>query len=209
MPDGASRINLRFLEKFRQQALKHAQNWYAFLRRLGCMVENGELYLVTGVDQSSSWIVGAVENQSQDGTISLKIKAAQVGSASGSYTWQWETSGAFTDSGPHRLPGEDSSAPNQTIFLRGFRIVVHSVGKKIPQAIPVVDSKPLTFLSKRWFTSFVQSNSSSTQDISRDTSNGQNGAPQDEEGHTVEHSPGIGRVRDCLKGLGHFLLTLK
>ncbi|KAJ6531054.1 hypothetical protein B0H19DRAFT_966984, partial [Mycena capillaripes] len=71
MPDGASQSNLRFLDKFRQQGLKHAQNWYAFLKSLRCMVENGELYLITGVDKSPSWSVAVVEKNSQDCNISL------------------------------------------------------------------------------------------------------------------------------------------
>ncbi|KAJ7306777.1 hypothetical protein DFH08DRAFT_793189 [Mycena albidolilacea] len=193
MPDGASRINLRFLDIFRQQALKHAQSWYAFLKSLGSMVENGELYLVTGLDSSSSWIVGAVETQSEDGNISLKLKAGQIGSAGGSYAWKWETSGAFTDSGPRRPPGEDPSAQNQTVFLRGFRIALHSVAwTKISQAIPVVDSKRLTFFSKAWFKSFVRSQPPGS--ISRCPNTGQHDA-QPEEYDTVEFSLAATRVR--------------
>ncbi|KAJ7889239.1 hypothetical protein B0H13DRAFT_2277274 [Mycena leptocephala] len=195
MPEGASRINVRFLDILRQQALKHAQNWYAFLRNLGCMVENGELYLVTGADKSSSWSVAAGENHSQDGSISLKLKAAQIGSAGSSYAWQWETAGGFADSGPRRRPGEESSTQNQTVFLRGFRIAIHSlVWKKVSQAIPVVDSKPLKMFSRRWFSSFVQSASLGTRAVSRDTTAGQNtgSAPRDEE-YDVEYSPGIPR----------------
>ncbi|KAF7348626.1 Tkl tkl-ccin protein kinase [Mycena venus] len=190
MPEGASRMNLRFLDIFRQQALKHAQQWYAFLKDLGCMVENGELYLVTGVDKASSWIVGAVENQSQDCSISLKLKAAQIGSAGGSYTWQWETGGAFADSGPRRLPGEDPSAQNQTVFLRGFRIALHSLAwRKISQAIPVVDSKRLTLFSKRWFTSFVQSQPRGSRSVA---SSGRTAALHDES-DMVEYSPATTR----------------
>ncbi|KAF8217644.1 hypothetical protein K438DRAFT_2037378 [Mycena galopus ATCC 62051] len=202
VPDGASRLDLRFKEKFRQQALKHARCWYAFLKSLGSMVENGELYLVTGVDNSSSWILGAAENQSQDGNISLKLKAAQIGSTGGSYAWQWEANGAFTDSGPRRPPGEDPGTENQTVFLRGFRIAIHSVAwKKIAQAIPVVDENQLTRFSKRWFSSFQQSTSlGSTSQGSTSTTQGSTNTTQGststiqldvppEEVDTVELSP--------------------
>jgi hypothetical protein len=195
MPEGASRINVRFLDIFRQQALKHAENWYAFLKSLGCMVENGELYLVTGADKSSSWSVAAGEDHSQNSSISLKLKAAQIGSAGGSYAWQWETTGGFADSGPRRRPGEESSTQNQTVFLRGFRIAIHSlVWKNLSQAIPVVDSKPLKMFSRRRFSSFVQSASLGTRAVSRDTTAGQNtgSAPRDEE-YDVEYSHGIPR----------------
>ncbi|KAF8187373.1 hypothetical protein K438DRAFT_1722875 [Mycena galopus ATCC 62051] len=192
MPEGASRINLRFLDKFRRQALKHAQNWYEFLKSLGCMVEHDELYLVTGIDKCASWIVGAVDNQSRDCNISLKLKATQIGSTSGSYAWQWQMNGAFADSGPRRPAGEDPSIQNQTVFIRGFRIAIHIVGrKKIAQAIPVVDSKPLTMLSRRWFASFSRSPSLGRTDaVSRDTSHGggQAGSPR-EESETIEYYP--------------------
>ncbi|KAJ7096076.1 hypothetical protein C8R44DRAFT_748934 [Mycena epipterygia] len=142
LPDGASRTNLRFPDKFRDHALKHAQAWYDFLSSLGHMVENGELYLVTGVDKSASWSVAAVENYAEDCNVSLKLKTAQIGSAGASYTWEWETVAAFADSGPRRLPGEELGAKNQTVFLRGFRIAIRSLPwGKIPKAIPIVDSK--------------------------------------------------------------------
>ncbi|KAJ7744180.1 hypothetical protein B0H16DRAFT_995457 [Mycena metata] len=127
LPDGASRLNLRFLNKFRQLALKHAKSWYAFVTGLGTMLENGELYLITGVDKSAAWGVAAAESQSEDCNISLKLKAAQVGSTTGSYAWQWESGGEFADLGPRRPPGESPSIQNQTVFLRGFRIAIHSL----------------------------------------------------------------------------------
>ncbi|KAJ7154580.1 hypothetical protein C8R46DRAFT_1227418 [Mycena filopes] len=161
LPDGASRLDLRFLNKFRQVALKHAKNWYAFVIGLGSMLENDELYLVTGVDKSASWAVAAAESRSEDYNINLKLRAAHCAARSftvaGSYAWQWEAGCEFADFGPRRPPGEPSSLRNQTVFLRGFRIAIHSlVWRKIAQAVAVVDAKPTTFLSRRWFTSFIQ-----------------------------------------------------
>ncbi|KAJ7096077.1 hypothetical protein C8R44DRAFT_684211, partial [Mycena epipterygia] len=57
LPDGASRTDLRFPDRFRDHALKHAKSWYNFLSGLGRTLENGELYLITGVDKSASWSV--------------------------------------------------------------------------------------------------------------------------------------------------------
>ncbi|KAJ6544415.1 hypothetical protein B0H19DRAFT_903964, partial [Mycena capillaripes] len=72
LPDGGSRTNLRRLQVFRDYALKHAQNWYAFVNGgLERMVESGDLYLVTGVDKSSSWSVAAIENNSDGLELSL------------------------------------------------------------------------------------------------------------------------------------------
>ncbi|KAJ7257833.1 hypothetical protein C8J57DRAFT_1002587, partial [Mycena rebaudengoi] len=65
LPDGASRTDLRRKQKFREYALKHARAWYAFVNGdLERMVDNGDLYLVTGTDKSLSWSVAAVENHS-------------------------------------------------------------------------------------------------------------------------------------------------
>ncbi|KAJ6577980.1 hypothetical protein B0H19DRAFT_906367, partial [Mycena capillaripes] len=72
LPDGASRWDLRRQQLFRDYALKHADNWYAFVNRnLQRMVGNGDLYLVTGVTKSTSWSVAAVKNNSGEGQISL------------------------------------------------------------------------------------------------------------------------------------------
>ncbi|KAJ7679997.1 hypothetical protein B0H14DRAFT_2192421, partial [Mycena olivaceomarginata] len=71
LPDGASRTDLR-RKKFRDYALKNAQRWYAFVNGdLERMVNNGDLYLVTGTDKSSSWSVAAFENHSEDCKVSL------------------------------------------------------------------------------------------------------------------------------------------
>ncbi|KAJ7020467.1 hypothetical protein C8F04DRAFT_1014296, partial [Mycena alexandri] len=114
LPDGASRTDLRPKNMFRDYALKHAQRWYAFVNgKLHRMVGNGDLYLVTGTDKSSSWSVVAVENHSEDCKISLKLKAAPIGSAGTSCVWEWETANSFADSGPRPLPADGERAENQ------------------------------------------------------------------------------------------------
>ncbi|KAJ7469879.1 hypothetical protein B0H11DRAFT_1684476, partial [Mycena galericulata] len=72
LPDGASRTDLRRLKRFRDYAMKHAQRWYEFVNGdLERMVESGDLYLVTGVDKTSSWSLAALENRSDSCAISL------------------------------------------------------------------------------------------------------------------------------------------
>ncbi|KAJ7227902.1 hypothetical protein C8J57DRAFT_198672 [Mycena rebaudengoi] len=153
LPDGASRSDLRRLKKFRNYALKHAQRWYAFVNgELERMVESNALYLVTGVDKSSSWSVAAVENQSEDCRVSLKLKAAQVGTAGTTCAWEWETASSFADSGPRRLPGEELWKDNQTVFLRGFKVAIRpTLLQRPPKALSIVDSKPSEILSKSGF----------------------------------------------------------
>ncbi|KAJ7712806.1 hypothetical protein B0H16DRAFT_1899789 [Mycena metata] len=191
LPDGGSRIDLRFHNTFRDLAIKHAQSWYKFVTDLGTMVENGDLYLITGVDKSVSWGGAAERSHTEDGSISLKLSAAQVGSAGGSHAWSWEANSTFADMGPRRPPGEAQSTQNQTVFLRGFKIAIRSLaGRKIPQAILVGDSKPLTFLSPRWFKSFRGSNAPTASGLTnRNTPrNNNDGTPHDEE-FAVEFLP--------------------
>ncbi|KAJ7286908.1 hypothetical protein C8J57DRAFT_1707343 [Mycena rebaudengoi] len=169
LPDGASRSDLRRLKKFRNYALKHAQRWYAFVNgELERMVESNALYLVTGVDKCSTWSVAAVENQSEDCRVSLKLKAALVGSAGTTCAWEWETASSFADSGPRRLPGEELWKDNQTVFLRGFKVAIRAVPlQRFPKALSVVDSKPSKILSKSGFIPYSRSSSGGTNSFSR------------------------------------------
>ncbi|KAJ7227900.1 ankyrin repeat-containing domain protein [Mycena rebaudengoi] len=168
LPDGASRSDLRRLKKFRNYALKHAQRWYAFVNgELERMVESNALYLVTGVDKSSTWSVAAVENQSEDCRVSLKLKAAQVGTAGTTCAWEWESASSFADSGPRRLPGEELWKDNQTVFLRGFKVAVRPAPlKMLNKALSIVDSKPSDILSKSRFIPYSRLSSGSTNSSS-------------------------------------------
>ncbi|KAJ7813211.1 hypothetical protein B0H14DRAFT_2377116, partial [Mycena olivaceomarginata] len=162
--DGASRTDVRRKKKFKDYVLTHAPCWYAFVNdELERMVDNGDLYLVTGTDKSSLWSVAAIENHSEDCKISLKLKAAQVGSAGTSCVWEWETANSFTDSGPRPLPADGERFENQTVFLRGFKVAVRaSPLKKYAKAISIVDSKPSDILSKTGGSFFSHSRSTST-----------------------------------------------
>ncbi|KAJ7743361.1 hypothetical protein B0H16DRAFT_1010954 [Mycena metata] len=106
LPYGGSRLDVRFVDTFKDLALRHAQSWYVFVTTLRTGVENGDLYLINGVDKSVSWGVAAAGHHTERGRISLKLSAAQTGSAGGSNTWQWEANTAFADMGPRRPAGK-------------------------------------------------------------------------------------------------------
>ncbi|KAJ7618600.1 hypothetical protein FB45DRAFT_169558 [Roridomyces roridus] len=154
LPDGASRINLRRLKRFRDYALKHAQHWYEFVNGdLERMVDSGDLYLVTGCDKSSSWSVAALDNHGEGCGISLKLKACPAGSAAATCTWEWETASSFANSGPRPRVGEETweAAENQTVFLRGYKVAVRprSLRKSsISKVRSIVDSKSSDILCK-------------------------------------------------------------
>ncbi|KAJ7715136.1 hypothetical protein B0H16DRAFT_1616974 [Mycena metata] len=142
LPDGASKWDLRPQQVFRDYALKHAQNWYSFVNGdLHRMVASGDLYLITGVTKSTSWSVAAVENESSEGKVSLKLKATQFGSAGAAYTWEWKSTGSSVDSGPRRRLGEELLKENQTVFLRGFKIALRSMPLRRPaKTLSIADS---------------------------------------------------------------------
>ncbi|KAJ7483196.1 hypothetical protein FB451DRAFT_101857 [Mycena latifolia] len=160
LPDGASRWDLRSEHLFRDYALKHAQSWYAFVNGdLERMLGNGDLYLVTGVTKATSWGVAAIENQSSDGKLSLKLEAAQVGNG-GTPTWEWESASSSVDSGPRRREGEESWGDNQTVFLRGFKVALRvSPLKRAPKLISLGSSKWADISSTRTFVPFSAPNS--------------------------------------------------
>jgi hypothetical protein len=205
LPDGASRTNLRCLQIFRDYALKHAQRWYTFVNGdLGRMLDSGELYLVTGVDKSTSWSVAALENNAEGCEVSLKLKpayAASVGSGGGtgagaSCAWEWECTSSFVNSGPRRGDEEEAWTDNQTVFLRGFKVAVRSTPLKLKNSVKVlsiVDAKPGDIFSKgrfatpfsRWRSDgrggFLRSNtrSSGEQDSSSELSKVLHKSPDD------------------------------
>ncbi|KAJ7439337.1 hypothetical protein FB451DRAFT_149205 [Mycena latifolia] len=158
LPDGASRWDLRTLQVFRDYAFNHALSWYEFVNgELGRMIGNGDLYLVTGVTKSTSWSVAAVENQSGDGQVSLKLKATQVATAGASCAWEWESASSSVNSGPQRLPGEESWRDNQTVFIRGFKVSLRTTPlRKSPKLLSIVNSKWTDATSKSTFIPFSQ-----------------------------------------------------
>ncbi|KAJ7186020.1 hypothetical protein C8R46DRAFT_1062222, partial [Mycena filopes] len=194
LPDGASRWDIRRLQRFRDYALKHAQKWYEFVNgSLERMVESGDLYLVTGVDKSTSWSLAAVENESEDCKISLKLKAAQVGSAAASCAWEWESTSCFADSGPRGQPDDVSGAPNQTVFLRGFKVAIRpSSWRRTAKVVSVTNSKPSDILSKSGFIPFSQPSVSGTTFFRNST--GQNRGGSSDEEDSVQYFPEILKV---------------
>ncbi|KAJ7618627.1 hypothetical protein FB45DRAFT_169771 [Roridomyces roridus] len=199
LPDGASRTDLRCLKnQFRDYALKHAHRWYAFVNgTLGMMIESGDLYLVTGMDKSTSWSVAAIEDHSEDCRISLKLKAAQIGSAGTSCAWEWETTSSFANSGPRRQPGEEDWTDNQTVFIRGFKITIRSRSSPLQKSVKVpaiVGSKPSEILTRSGYIPYSQSSSSTGGAFSRGANSSATGGTSDSESDdegSVEYFPDI------------------
>ncbi|KAJ6511827.1 hypothetical protein DFH09DRAFT_1433648, partial [Mycena vulgaris] len=143
LPDGSTAWDLNPLQRFRDQAFKHGESWYEFVNGvLGRTIGNGDLYLVTGFTKSTSWHVAVVNNEWGDRGMSLKLKATQIGNAEASCAWEWENVTSSANSGPRRLPGEESWKENQTVFLRGFKVALRSMPlRRSPKVLSIFSAK--------------------------------------------------------------------
>ncbi|KAJ7033194.1 G-protein alpha subunit-domain-containing protein [Mycena alexandri] len=142
LPDGGASMDLRRKQLFRDYALKHADNWYRFLNRdLGRMVENGSIYLITGVDKAASWGVACFSQDTSDGDVSLELKASMVASGNIKYSW---TSTEISPIAARAGPDEPGNL-NQAVFLRGYKVMLRERFAGLRGAVkvsPVEDAKP-------------------------------------------------------------------
>jgi hypothetical protein len=104
LPEGALRADLTAMAKvkFRDEADNHAFSWRNFAKG-GSTNQSGptSLYLITGVDKTTSWGLASYSNASSNKYMSLKFKTASVISGSVRYTYRWEvSSGADVRVGP-------------------------------------------------------------------------------------------------------------
>ncbi|KAJ7143008.1 hypothetical protein C8R44DRAFT_196347 [Mycena epipterygia] len=185
LPQGASRSNLRSLQKFEDYALTHACDWYSFVNgKLGRKVENGSRYLVTGVDKTSSWSVASLESRSEDNQVSMKLTAGLVGSGGVACAWKWQSdNSASLCSGPDPAPGEEDWFDHQTVFLRGYKVAVRPyllAALKGSIKVSNIDNlKPADILRRSTVVPHAQSSSSKSR-VSREGST-PTGSPWDSE----------------------------
>lgn len=130
LPEGAARYDLRNRRLFFDEATRHGTNWYRFAEeRLGRMISHDSLYLITGFYKARSWSLAAFENAAGSGEFSAQFKMAQVGGGNIAGDYTWETTRALD----WRVgPVENYGIPNQSVFIRGFKIALRTdfLGKK-------------------------------------------------------------------------------
>ncbi|PPQ91597.1 hypothetical protein CVT25_013695 [Psilocybe cyanescens] len=126
MPDGADTLELANVLHFERYLAKNVASWYRYvLVERGRQVENGEVRLVIGRDNSRTWGMATFENASTHGdALQLKFKPMEE-NVLGSRRYTWESSGvASARTGPSRaqieeLTTEDNlDITNQTLFVR-------------------------------------------------------------------------------------------
>ncbi|KAF9238361.1 hypothetical protein BU15DRAFT_47818, partial [Melanogaster broomeanus] len=129
--EGAAKADLADdrASEFRQLALQNAAAWYHFAYvHLGrtSVRSNNTLYLITGHHKSSSWFVASFSRAERNIAFSLSFTARPMvnGNAAPAYS---RGSEAVTGSLKSRLgPGHgyNRDNPNQTLFVRGYKIAI-------------------------------------------------------------------------------------
>jgi hypothetical protein len=151
LPDGGSRCNLRPLNKFREYAMLQAEKWYQFVNgQLSRMVSDDSLYLVTGLDKTSSWGVASISNLVEKTAFSLTVTATDDTSIPATRRYAWDRTGQVT---ARAGPRHQARYENQCIFIRGYKISVRedliSAALKGPANVShIIDLNPSDVLAK-------------------------------------------------------------
>lgn len=127
MPDGADTEELANVLHFERYMAKNIASWYKYvLVERGRQVENGEVRLVIGRDNSRTWGMAVFENASTHGdALQLKFKPTDediLGNRR--YTWEASSAVALARTGPNKKYNEELTTAdyldikNQTLFIR-------------------------------------------------------------------------------------------
>ncbi|KAG9316997.1 hypothetical protein JVU11DRAFT_1177 [Chiua virens] len=109
LPDGATLFELedKHLDNIQQLVMNHAVQWCSYTKR-------DRLYLLTAMYKTKAWTLGAFSDGFSDGEI-------YVDRQSDTDPYKWECS--FTMD--HQQAPQNNSIPNQTVFIKGFKITVN------------------------------------------------------------------------------------
>jgi hypothetical protein len=128
LPDGATRIDYRFPDTMLHYARRHVPGWYEHVNgTLGLRARNGDLYLVTGADKTSSWCLAAYSNASPESSQVLNFSSTDMETPASPVQFLWQSSGSI-EARTCPVTGKNG---NQCTFIRGFKLALNeSVYKK-------------------------------------------------------------------------------
>ncbi|KAG7089946.1 hypothetical protein E1B28_011574 [Marasmius oreades] len=121
LPKGGVLKNLERKGEFKERIQKHWRQWYDFSERQGYLEEHQALYVVTGVEQCSTWAIAAWDHAPGDRSDSVSLKFA-VDESNGSCSWIHSTARCESQSSAKVDPTGGDDAAKQTVFVRGFWI---------------------------------------------------------------------------------------
>ena len=124
LPEGAERRDLRNHHRFLDMATHHGADWYRFAEeRVGQIIANDSLYLITGLHKARSWSVAAFEKAGGTAEYSAQFRVSQAGGDNIGPTYAWDTTRALDW---HVGPIDNYGLANQSVFIRGFKIALRT-----------------------------------------------------------------------------------
>ncbi|KAL1677991.1 hypothetical protein EV122DRAFT_188828, partial [Schizophyllum commune] len=130
LPQGGGRQDTLNTATFREQVDRHGLEWYDYaVNTRTWTIDNGELYLVTGVDKAPAWGTMAFRDLQCNHTVFFQIPLATHGSVGYSREYQWrnitsQTARKGPDTQAALFSADGKPAENQCIFLRGYKIML-------------------------------------------------------------------------------------
>ncbi|KAI9456083.1 hypothetical protein HD554DRAFT_220011 [Boletus coccyginus] len=124
LPEGAERHDLRNHHLFLEAATQHGTDWYRFAEeRVGQIIANDSLYLITGLYKTTSWSLAAFEKTAGTAEYPAQFRVSQAGGDNIAATYTWDTTRALD----WRVgPMDKYEIPNQAVFIRGFKIALRT-----------------------------------------------------------------------------------
>jgi hypothetical protein len=121
LPDGAIRENLHYRREISEFALSHGADWFKHVHdTLGLLEVDVPLYLVTGVDKCSNWCLASYPEIAGDTGMALRFTPIERTTSAATRPYSYSTSGPITPRACHLFA---DGAKNQTVFIRGFRML--------------------------------------------------------------------------------------
>ena len=105
-------------------ATQHGADWYRFAEeRVGQIIGNDSLYLITGLYKTNSWSLAAFEKTAGTAEYSAQYRISQTGRDNIAATYTWDTTRALDW---RTGPIDNYGIPNQTVFVRGFKVALRT-----------------------------------------------------------------------------------
>lgn len=132
LPEGAESHDIRDPRPFFDHASRHAATWYHFAEEnLGRIISHDSIYVITGFHKARSWGLAGYQNEQGNGDFSARFTVGARDGGNMAPGYSWET----TRSMDWRVgPFDGLGIPNQSVFIRGFKIALRSSLQGVPQS---------------------------------------------------------------------------
>ena len=140
MPDGAMSQDLENLPIFREYVAANVKRWYRYINGpRGCEAKNGNVRLVVGCDNVTSWEMATLSKMTQHSQLKFKPLDTQSSRSGNGYTWEY-SGVANVKVGPdqkeidelRREDPDDSPSRdkylNQCLFVRTLNVTLNDEG---------------------------------------------------------------------------------